>query len=747
MEDNPGISLFQPGNLQIENDLQNLEEAEDIEDQRRLQGEMQNLFTNALDDFNFDDQSTFNSSTNASPEQSIGTSLYLKEKFKNAGFDEQLKVLYEARVREVRTLQEQLEKQRKDSGYERDDIARKYLLSEANKDKAEISLKQAAEIIVDKTALLSKVTSENNDLKNAFESLQKDLAVLIDENGLLKNINQDILEQKDLIQKGFNKNSVSERMLEEVHSQEIKQLRNNLEGMNSRLQRKELDNEELLQKYKKLNREKDDLVIEKSGHINSLSDHLQSAQKQCRDLIQVIEQLTEENDRLKKSPSNISESIRLMGLKDQSDMINALHKELEKIKNSQLKQLMQYELLQKQYSEKMKECNSLKGELVKIHTEFEASKKLATPKMDSGNHFVDESIYKEHMKILQDENNLLNDKIISFENQIEHLKELEETNMTLKDKVNLLEAQLKSAENIRKDNSLRNELETEKNNIQFHLEKAKTTIQELEEKILGYENQIETFELKIKLQGEREDLIKDLQEKAALFQLYLDQKKDLEKETTSIGINTEILNEVKVEVKSDNEEVFKEKYEAELITKEINLREELQKEFTEKLEKYAQELTTKAKSVSPNNSIDSCRKCERKDNKLGEMESALITSIQQIKKIAKERSDDREAISKLLNHWKESFEDMEKQKIIVANKLIISEDRIRELEKILHIRENGDAELLVRLKNEVETAIQSYNKKVLTDVSNMAKNQVKIVTDIHTKIDEINISTEKQVNS
>lgn len=41
MNDTPGVSLFQGTNINIENALQNQEEAEDIEDQKRRQEEVE----------------------------------------------------------------------------------------------------------------------------------------------------------------------------------------------------------------------------------------------------------------------------------------------------------------------------------------------------------------------------------------------------------------------------------------------------------------------------------------------------------------------------------------------------------------------------------------------------------------------------------------------------------------------------------------------------------------------------------
>ena len=56
-----------------------------------------------------------------------------------------LEVLYEARVREVHRLNEQLEQLREKAAYEKDQLFRKFALSEAEKERVQLLYKQCHE--------------------------------------------------------------------------------------------------------------------------------------------------------------------------------------------------------------------------------------------------------------------------------------------------------------------------------------------------------------------------------------------------------------------------------------------------------------------------------------------------------------------------------------------------------------------------------------------------------------------------
>lgn len=97
-----------------------------------------------MDEFNYD-ESSINSSTNVSADE---TDQYgFIQKYKDTSMNNQLKVLYEVRVREIKTLSEQLENIQAEFNCYKNDTKRQILLLEAEKDKINISYKQSQEIL------------------------------------------------------------------------------------------------------------------------------------------------------------------------------------------------------------------------------------------------------------------------------------------------------------------------------------------------------------------------------------------------------------------------------------------------------------------------------------------------------------------------------------------------------------------------------------------------------------------------
>lgn len=97
-----------------------------------------------MDDFNYD-ESSVNSSANVSVDN---TDQYgVLQKYRDTSMNNQLKVLYEVRVREVLTLKKELEDVRTEFGQYKKDNKRQLLLLEADKDMLGISYKQAQDIL------------------------------------------------------------------------------------------------------------------------------------------------------------------------------------------------------------------------------------------------------------------------------------------------------------------------------------------------------------------------------------------------------------------------------------------------------------------------------------------------------------------------------------------------------------------------------------------------------------------------
>lgn len=95
-----------------------------------------------MDEFNYDD-STMNSSGNASSAEDN----HLMQKYKTASYDDQLKVLYDVRVKEVKNLSEEVHKLREELSLQRDQLMKKLMLMEADKNQAEMSLGQSQSLL------------------------------------------------------------------------------------------------------------------------------------------------------------------------------------------------------------------------------------------------------------------------------------------------------------------------------------------------------------------------------------------------------------------------------------------------------------------------------------------------------------------------------------------------------------------------------------------------------------------------
>lgn len=122
-----------------------------------------------MDEFNYDDQSTINSSTNVSLDEIDS------HRYKNASIDDQIKVLYEVRVREVKTLSEQLENVRAEFTAYKNEMKKKILLLEAEKDQSQISLKQSQNILVSKAEEIMKLEKSSDNFKIIINKLEEDM--------------------------------------------------------------------------------------------------------------------------------------------------------------------------------------------------------------------------------------------------------------------------------------------------------------------------------------------------------------------------------------------------------------------------------------------------------------------------------------------------------------------------------------------------------------------------------------------
>lgn len=100
-----------------------------------------------MDEFNYDEQSTINSSENVSVDDAYSNQSIAVQKYKTSNLDDQLKVLYDIRVKEVKSLMEQLDQLKTEIQKQKEVNGKTVVLLEAVKDRAKISSQQAQALL------------------------------------------------------------------------------------------------------------------------------------------------------------------------------------------------------------------------------------------------------------------------------------------------------------------------------------------------------------------------------------------------------------------------------------------------------------------------------------------------------------------------------------------------------------------------------------------------------------------------
>lgn len=105
--------------------------------------QLQNLLINALDEFKYED-STMNSSTNIS----VASAEYIGQAYKDVQTPyEQLKLLYDIRMKEIQTLKDEFDEYKEKMGKNVDSLKRRLTLQEAETSQVEISLRNTKSLL------------------------------------------------------------------------------------------------------------------------------------------------------------------------------------------------------------------------------------------------------------------------------------------------------------------------------------------------------------------------------------------------------------------------------------------------------------------------------------------------------------------------------------------------------------------------------------------------------------------------
>ncbi|CAG9773057.1 unnamed protein product [Ceutorhynchus assimilis] len=363
--DTPGISLFQGADLQI-NNSKNVEEEEDLEDQQRRKEELQNLLQAKLDDFNYDD-STINSSTNVS----IASVDNLEQLYKEAlSPDEQIKILYDVRCREILALKEEYDKFKADKSKEVNSLKNQKILLEGELRQAGISMKNLESLLVDKTEEINNLTK---NLKEKDTQMNKLQTLNTEYEGELVAYKSEVTELHLKLQKqkgAFNLDAKfdSDEMRNSMQSK-IEKLEKAYEEQTNKFEFCNAEKQVLQDEIARLAQEKIALESDNEAILKSFD----SAQLQCKDLINVIEVLKTENDHFKcrveensrrKSSSNQmnssdtqSEKLKSM-LVDKSIELDSLKTKLNSYEDN-IKELLEYRQLKCDiYKKEFQKCDN-----------------------------------------------------------------------------------------------------------------------------------------------------------------------------------------------------------------------------------------------------------------------------------------------------------------------------------------------------------------------------------------------------
>ncbi|KAK9879919.1 hypothetical protein WA026_008423 [Henosepilachna vigintioctopunctata] len=475
--DEPGISIFQSNGLSVGNN-ENQEEAEDLEEQIRRREELQNLLIHELDEFNYED-STVNSSNNIS----VTSIDYIEQTYGDSQTPyEQLKLLYDIRMKEIQSLKEEFDNFKSNAKREIDNLKRKLTLQEAETSQVEISWRNTKSILVDKMEIITKQErelvskiEEIEKLKKIIEQLQYDMQA---HKATIEELNLKMAMDTspfNVAARAFNSEE-----LQNKHKEQIEKLESFLGEYQRKIEilSKEKDQlEDDLQK-KITNNDENERLYNKT--IALLNANVESAQNQCKDLLNLIEVLSKENEHIKG---------RILKLESGDPII---------LSNSFKRKSLDYETLFT-HNERLKkmlldrdfELSTLKSK-VKFY-ESDMRELIEYRSIRHKSLFNKECSQSEHVgniALMQYELNNVKSDVIDKEREI---LELTSINKELENKIETMIIQTRNELEIISNKYKVPELESMKEELQH----TEMRIKELQQKILKAENEAEEMRIKL----------------------------------------------------------------------------------------------------------------------------------------------------------------------------------------------------------------------------------------------------------
>ncbi|GBP36145.1 Centrosomal protein of 152 kDa [Eumeta japonica] len=218
---------------------------------------------------------------------------------------EQLKLMYEMRVKECQQLAEQLENLHSHSDAEIEGLRARLVTACSDRDRAELSLQQAQHLLASSkhniVSLEQQITSLNERLAESEQEKEQLKLELRSASVGLQDAQQKL--QNIQVTRNYDKDALF-RELQDSHREEVDRLHSDLLKFKNRLEEKEKEIKILEQRCLEKDRTKEELLIEKGAKINRLASELEAAQNrlvsgESAKLKERVSQLTSERNMAK----------------------------------------------------------------------------------------------------------------------------------------------------------------------------------------------------------------------------------------------------------------------------------------------------------------------------------------------------------------------------------------------------------------------------------------------------------------
>lgn len=238
------------------------------------------------------------------------------------------------KCREIESIAEQLTSERKKHISEIAEFEKRLSIAEAEKERALMNRNQTHELLVEHKTKVINMEDENQKLSSRIKALEAENSKLVADNETTNLMLSDVQMKYNMVEKNvmFNADRNTDiiiKQAQERHSAQVTMMQQQIDGIKSKFDDMEHDNKNLEIRCQTLQKARETLMIEKSEVINELSQKLDSAQRQCQELLSRANH-AEENRRLK----NIVKSLESQ-TDDMSKSINKLQEKLRE-QNSEL---------------------------------------------------------------------------------------------------------------------------------------------------------------------------------------------------------------------------------------------------------------------------------------------------------------------------------------------------------------------------------------------------------------------------